>query len=151
MLERILARLIKPGHPRDLLSMMKVCSSLMGPVIGFCMCVAYVALTRNLWAYVPMVLLGGLVLGGSLALKHEIRLRKSYRSGRVALPPLLAEGVDAAERGDAERLYACIQARVDIVALDAHSLAIFDCLLRDTLHVSPELKADLLAIQQRST
>ena len=49
------------------------------------------------------VLLGCGILFHLYGLRKEFQLRKKYRAGRLALPPILADGIRAAECGNAEK------------------------------------------------
>jgi hypothetical protein len=69
---------------------------------------------------------------------------------RLALPSILADGVAAGERMDAERTAEIITIRLkEQNGFDNQSIKIFDCLMHDMLIVSSKLSTDLTHIAKR--
>ena len=81
--------------------------------------------------------------GQMAALQTELNLRKRLRLARLALPYILADGVNGGEVGNVKRVALSIYAR-SAQTFDSRLEDIFDCLIYDLLDESPTLKEDLI-------
>ncbi len=154
MFTKLLARCVHPKHDRDYITIANVAKSLRVSIFMASMSSAALLMTKNrLVVMVNTVLLLVAVahLVVILVLLHkEISLRNYYRMKRLALPSILADGVAAGERMDAERAAEIITIRLNEQnRFDNHSIKIFDCLMHDMLTASPKLSIDLADIARR--
>lgn len=82
-------------------------------------------------------------IGYLFTYKYEIRMRKECRAMRLALPNPLAEGINAADNGNIEKMVNSIYIRTTDFFEPRH-LAIFDCIISDMLDQDPTLRDRLL-------
>lgn len=81
----------------------------------------------------------------------EFKLRNINRSRRIALPYVLADGLNSAERGDFERFAEVIKLRSDQKNLnqDDSMGLVFDCIAMDLISKDPQLRQNLLNMSKQ--
>lgn len=158
MLSKLLSRLAPPQNSRDRLTISRVARDLKellwlpagGLVAGaFGVNVLDSRMGRVLVEMAGAALVVGLVHAGATVrrLQREMAYRVMCRSKRLALPPVLAAGITAAEIMDVPMVAEAISVRISKMKdFNIHSVQIFDCILFDLLNSNPTLSKELRQI-----
>lgn len=158
MLTTLLNRIAPPNHARDYSTVDRVARELKGllliPAGGLVAGIYGVTFWslkpgRVLVEIAAAAIVVGLVHAGAIVhrLCQEMASRAFFRSKRLALPTVLADGITAAERMDAPKTAEAISLRLrKMKEFNIHSVQIFDCLMFDLLESHPDLTRDLRQI-----
>ena len=157
MITNLMSRFVRPANSRDLHTVKHV-SMLIRNTLALALGVgalAYYLHSRGysgwaLWLIVAITC-GLTVYAGILTamLHREISLRILYRTKRLALPAVLAEGIAAGERMNVPKVVEVITFRLrEGRGLHLSYLRVFDCLMHDLLESQPALSSALRQISK---